>query len=180
MGRTYESLDESHKEFIAKQRVFFVATAPLSAEGHVNLSPKGYDSLRVLGPKRVAYLDLTGSGAETIAHVQENGRIVLMWCAFEGPPKILRVHGRGRVAVHGSEEFRELRRAFSDERLGERAIIVVDADRVSTSCGYAVPHMRFTGERKQLDLWAEKKDLPSYRREKNSESIDGLPSLEEP
>src|SRR5512147_1279033 len=120
--------------------MFFVATAPAGSEGHVNLSPKGHDTLRILDPNRCAYLDLTGSGVETIAHLRQNGRITLMWCAFEGPPRIVRVHGRGRVVLRDDAEFVSLAASFPAER-GARAVIVVEPDRISDSCGYSVPLM---------------------------------------
>jgi hypothetical protein len=165
-------------DFIAKQSVFFVASAPLSPDGHVNLSPKGLDTFRVLGPDRVAYLDMTGSGNETAAHMAENGRVTIMFCAFDGPPKILRLFGRGRAVLPGTPEWDELIPHFR-EMLGARQLILADLDRVATSCGYGVP--RLGGEarpRDQLTRWAESKGeegLVEYRREKNTTSIDGLP-----
>jgi hypothetical protein len=177
-----DEIDDHLRQFIEAQPMFFVSTAPLAAEGHLNLSPKGLDTLRILGPKRVAYLDVTGSGVETIAHLKENGRIVLMFCAFQGPPKILRLHGQGRVLEpHMGGEFAELAPIFpSYESL--RSIIVVDVTRVADSCGYGVPLMKFEGKRKQHFAWAEKKGaegLKTYRREKNSRSIDGLEGVSE-
>ena len=130
--------------WIGEQPVFFVATAPSGSEGHVNLSPKGLAGLAVLGPQRVAYLDLTGSGVETIAHVRENGRITIMLCAFDGPPRICRLHGQGTVHVLGSDEYAALAPEFPDLP-GARAIIDVDVTRISTSCGYAVPRMELVG-----------------------------------
>jgi hypothetical protein len=181
MGKLLDAIDDAIAEFIAAQKMFFVATAPLGAEGHLNLSPKGLPTFAQLGEKQVAYLDLTGSGAETIAHLRENGRIVLMFCAFEGPPNIVRLHGRGRVVTPASAEFPDLAARFT-VRDGIRSVIVVDIQRVSTSCGYAVPRLRFESERDQLDKWAAKKGpaaLASYRRDKNRLSIDGLPALED-
>ncbi len=178
MGKTYDSL-EPLADFLLRQHVFFVATAPLAAGGHVNLSPKGLDSLRVLGPKTIAYLDLTGSGAETIAHLRENGRITLMFCAFEGPPRIVRLHGRGRVVFPGDEEFSALRARFPDWP-GVRAIIVAELERISDSCGYGVPLYEYRGERRQLVEWAQRKGergLEEYRAKHNRASIDGLPAL---
>jgi len=163
-----------------EQPVFFVATAPSGAEGHVNLSPKGYDTLRVLGPKRVAYLDLTGSGAETIAHVRENGRITLMACAFNGNPRISRIHGTGSVHVAGSDGFDALEGKFP-KLPGRRAIIEVDVNRVTTSCGYAVPLMDLVAERDRLQDWARQKGddgIVEYWASKNAQSIDGLPALD--
>jgi hypothetical protein len=181
MGKLLDAIDDAIAEFIAAQKMFFVATAPLGAEGHLNLSPKGLPTFAQLGPKQVAYLDLTGSGAETIAHLRENGRIVLMFCAFEGPPNIVRLHGHGRVVTPASREFPELAAQFA-VREGIRSVILIDVQRVSTSCGYAVPRLRFESDRDQLDKWASKKGaaaLASYRRDKNRLSIDGLPALED-
>jgi hypothetical protein len=179
MGRTYDAIDARLQDFISRQRVFFVATAPLGADGHVNLSPKGLDSLRVLGPRQVAYLDLTGSGVETIAHLRENGRIVLMLCSFAGPPKIVRLHGRGKVLLPGDPGFAPLLERFSGNA-GVRSVIVIDVERISDSCGYGVPTYEFVAERNALTEWAERKDaqqLAQYRAENNARSIDGLDGL---
>ena len=179
MGKTFEQIDELLQAFVQRQHVFFVATAPTSVDGHVNCSPKGLDSLRILAPHTVAYLDYTGSGAETIAHVRENGRIVLMFCAFEGPPKIVRFHGRGSVVEPGDAEFDSLL-ALYEPGPGVRSIIKIDVERVSDSCGYGVPVLRYEKERTQLTLWAEKKGesgLETYKRQKNAASIDGIPAL---
>ena len=178
MARVWEQITEAHRAFIAEQQVFFVATAPTS-DGHVNLSPKGYDSFRVLGPHSVAYLDLTGSGAETIAHLRQNGRITFMFCDFVGKPNILRLYGTGQVVLPGAGDFAELAGNFPDLP-GARAVIRADIDRVSTSCGYAVPFLERREERATLREWAERKGadgLASYHAEKNTESIDGLPAL---
>jgi hypothetical protein len=190
MGKLYPELDERLTKFIARQSVFFVATAPcLTADGdggHVNLSPKGYrDTFAVLGPLRVAYLDLTGSGAETIAHLRQNGRITVMFCSFDRQPKILRLYGAGRVVLPGAADWDDLAAHFPATGLGgnepsRRAIIVVDLDRISDSCGYAVPVMELAAERDVLARSDQKKtaaQLAAYRAEKNSVSIDGLPSL---
>jgi len=166
-------------KWIDQQHVFFVATAPLAAGGHVNCSPKGRDVFRVLGPHDVAYLDFTGSGAETIAHLKENGRIVFMFCAFDGPPKIVRLHGTGSVAEAGTVRYEELRPLFP-QFAGPRAIITARITRVSDSCGYSVPRLAFVEERDTLERWSEKKGaegLREYRRKKNASSIDGLPAL---
>ena len=174
------SIHEAQEKFIQAQRMFFVASAPLDAAGHVNVSPKGLDTFRILGPTRVAYLDLTGSGVEAIAHLRENGRIVLMFCAFQGPPKILRLQGRGRVAEASSNEFGELAALFPTY-MSTRSIIVVEVLRVSESCGYGVPLMTYDGERSQLHDWARKKGaegLVAYRKEKNRVSVDGLRGME--
>lgn len=180
MGKVHDAIDDALANWIGEQHVFFVATAPLSAEGSVNVSPKGGDSFRVLGPREVAYRDLTGSGVETIAHLRENGRIVIMFCAFEGPPKIVRLHGRGSVVTESDERFGELVARFP-EHAGTRAVIHVAVERVSDSCGYAVPLYGFVGDRDLLDRWTENKSedkLIAYRREKNAASIDGLPGLD--
>ena len=179
MAKTYDGIDEGLAAWLAQQPVFFVATAPLSAEGHVNLSPRGLDCFSVLGPRQVAWVDLTGSGVETIAHLQENGRIVLMWCAFSGPPKIVRLHGRGRVGLPGSPEY-ETVTSQHPEHLSTRAVVVVDVERVSDSCGYGVPLMELVGERDQIPRWARSKGpegVVAYRAEKNAVSLDGLPGL---
>lgn len=179
MGDVRFLIDEAAKNFITAQHVFFVASAPLSPQGHVNVSPKGLDTFRVLAPDRVAYLDLTGSGIETAAHVRENSRIVLMFCAFEKQPRILRIHGRGRVVENADAEFMELRDQFSPLE-GARAIIVIDDLRVSESCGFGVPLLRYAEDRSQLQAWTHKKGpegINQYRNQKNRISIDGLPGI---
>lgn len=179
MGKVLDAIDDAVSAFIASQKLFFVATAPLSPDGSINLSPKGLPTFVELDRKTVAYLDLTGSGAETIAHLRENGRIVLMFCAFEGPPNIVRLHGRGRAVAPPDQEFSALVARFPPYE-GVRSVIVVDVKRVSTSCGYAVPLFDFVRERDQLDRWARKKGpegLVAYRAQKNRTSIDGLPAL---
>jgi hypothetical protein len=190
MGKVYPELDERLTKFIARQSVFFVATAPcLSPDGsggHVNLSPKGYrDTFAILGPDRVAYLDLTGSGAETIAHLRQNGQITIMFCSFDHETKILRLYGTGSVVLPGSADWDDLAGHFAG-RLGmeignERAIIDVTVHRIADSCGYAVPVMAPAAERDVLTRWTEKKthaELAGYRAEKNAVSIDGLPALD--
>ena len=180
MGTLLKDIDDNVRAFIQAQRMFFVATAPLDAGGHVNLSPKGLDSLRILGPRKVAYLDYVGSGSETIAHLKENGRIVLMWCAFEGPPKILRLHGRGEVVTPRDAAYQQLRPLFPATPAGGRAMIVVTVQRVATSCGFGVPLYRFERERSQLPDWCDRKGaggLLDYQRSKNATSIDGLPAV---
>lgn len=182
MGKVVEAIDAELRRWIERQHVFFVATAPSGDGGHVNLSPKGLDSLRVLDERRVAYLDLTGSGAETIAHLRQNGRITVMFCAFEGKPRIVRLHGRGEVLRPGEAEFDDLAPRFPSMP-GARSIIRVTAERVSSSCGYAVPLMAFTGDRDSLVEWAERRGeagIESYWAEKNTTSIDGLPALDAP
>jgi hypothetical protein len=179
MAKVLAALDDELTAFIAAQRVFFVATAPSGDGGHVNLSPKGYDSFRVLGPLSVAYLDLTGSGVETIAHLRQNGRITFLFCAFEGPPKLLRLYGTGSVVTPGDADFEALAARFPDHR-GARAVIRVELDRVQTSCGFAVPLMAFEAERDTLTKWADRKsdeELVAYRAQKNTCSIDALPAL---
>ena len=185
MGRAFDTITDQMRAFCDGQHVFFVATAPLTAEGHVNLSPKGYDSFRILGDNRVAYLDLTGSGAETIAHVQENGRITFMFCAFEGKPNIVRFYGTGRVVRPGDADWDELAPEFAGSTPAEegavRSIIVADIDRTSNSCGFAVPFMDFVEDRSTLsDHWDGKDDqeLAAYWVKKNETSIDGLPAID--
>ena len=179
MNQQYENISSELASWIAKQRMFFVATAPLARDGHVNLSPKGGDSFRVLGPLEVVYQDYTGSGAETAAHVRENGRIVIMFCAFDGAPKILRLHGNGTVLAPGDARFAELESLFPPHP-GTRAFIHVAVNRVVDSCGWAVPVYDFHGHRDALDQWAVKQGpdkLNAYRATKNQASIDGLPAL---
>jgi len=176
MGKTFQSISPELRAWIAGQKIFFVSTAPLSATGHVNCSPKGGDTFRVLGEREVAYADLTGSGIETAAHLQENGRIVVMFCAFEGGPKIVRFHGRGEVIYPNDPRFALLALQFPAQ-MGLRSIIRIEVSRISDSCGYAVPYYDFVCERDALDHWAEKKGdegLALYRAEKNQQSIDGL------
>ncbi len=166
--------------WIARQKMFFVGTAPLARDGHVNLSPKGGDSFRILGPLEVAYLDLTGSGAETIAHLRENGRIVIMFCAFEGGPQIVRLHGRGEAILPEDSRFAALAAHFP-YNAGTRAVIRIEVSRVADSCGYSVPYYDFQGERDVLDKWSERKGpdgIRAYQAEKNRLSIDGLPSID--
>ncbi len=193
MGKVFEGIDERLERWIAAQPVFFVGTAPLDPDGHVNVSPKGpIESLRVLGPLRVAYLDFVGSGAETVAHLRENGRIVIMLCAFSGPPRILRLHGRGSMVAAGEPGFDELLSSCGFEAVdgvpeARRSIVTVSVERIADSCGYGVPLMSYQGRREHMDLWAAKKlrvggpdALLDYQREKNSVSIDGLPAVDLP
>ncbi len=173
----FDRISEDLAAFIAEQPMFFVATAPL-AGGHVNLSPKGLDTLRVIGPTMVAYLDLTGSGNETSSHLAENGRLTLMLCSFGSKTMILRLYGRGRTVLPDDHAYGLLRPHFGDI-VGERQIIVLDVERVQTSCGYAVPRMDNPRQRDTLVRWAENKGdegLKNYRAEKNVVSIDGLPA----
>jgi pyridoxamine 5'-phosphate oxidase-like protein len=178
MAQAHETIGPEHRAFIEAQHVFFVATAPSDGGGHVNLSPKGMDTFRVLSPSRVAYLDLTGSGIETAAHVLQNGRVTFMFCAFDGKPQILRLYGRGRVVRPGERDWGELAPLFP-ELPGARQLIVADLTRVQTSCGFGVPLMNFAGERDALAKWARAKGedgLREYRERKNRSSIDGLPA----
>jgi len=183
MGRTSEIIDERTAAFVVAQPVFFVATAPSGAEGHVNCSPKGNrGELQVLDEHRVAYLDQTGSGIETVAHLRTDGRIVIMVCAFTGPPRIVRLHGRGTVIVPSDRRFEAMMKRFPDAGGGPgvRAVIDVVVDRVSDSCGYGVPLMTFDGHRSQLDEWSARKGaagLAEYREQRNMSSIDRLPGL---
>jgi hypothetical protein len=181
MGRVLSEINDEIRRFIEAQPVFFVATAPLDANGHVNLSPKGLDTFRVLGPRMVAYLDFFGSGVETIAHLRENGRIVIMFCAFQNPPKILRLRGIGRVIEAHEAEFSALAAHFPAHE-SPRSVIVVELTHISDSCGYGVPLMKLEGERPHLPAWARKRGaegLKIYRQEKNRRSIDGLPGIAE-
>jgi hypothetical protein len=179
VGKAYSEIDEALSKFIEMQAMFFVATAPLAANGHVNLSPKGLDSFRILAPRTVAYLDIFGSGVETIAHLRENARIVLMFCAFQGPTKVLRLHGRGRVVEPHEADFPQLQCHFPVYE-GTRAVILVEVTRISDSCGYGVPLLRFESQRPTLPAWCRKRGsegLKIYREEKNRRSIDGLPGV---
>jgi pyridoxamine 5'-phosphate oxidase-like protein len=178
----YEAIDDKLRDWLLAQPVFFVATAPLAGDGHVNVSPKGMvGTFAVLGPLRVAYLDYFGSGIETVAHLRENGRIVIMACAFSGPPKILRLHGRGCAVHPGDAEFAELRGKFGKDRdHGLRSIVVVDVERIADSCGFAVPLMDHVSDRDVLDRAQERREpeyFDEYAVTRNSVSIDGLPGL---
>lgn len=178
-GRTFDAIPDHLAAWAERQPLFFVATAPLQPDGHVNVSPKGGDSFRVLDPTTVAYLDLTGSGAETIAHVRENRRLTIMFCAFEGKPNIVRLFGRGEVLLAGDDDFEQLAPRFPPH-IGRRSIIRLHVERVSTSCGYAVPLMDFVGNRSALDEWAERQGpegIAQYQAARNQQSIDGLPAV---
>ncbi len=179
MGKTHTEIDTALRAFIERQHLFFVATAPAARSGHVNLSPKGLDLIRVTGPREVAYLDCIGSGAETIAHVRENGRITLMFCAFDGSPNIVRLYGAGEVVEPQDPPFEPLLGLFGQVP-GARAIIRVRVQRIADSCGFGVPLYDYRGQRSQLTAWAGKKDangLRAYQRQKNASSLDGLPAL---
>ena len=182
MATLYEAIDDKLSAWLLAQPVFFVGTAPLGADGHVNVSPKGMGgTFAVLGPHRIAYLDYFGSGIETIAHLRENGRIVVMCCSFTGPPKIVRLHGTGRAVLRDDPEFAQLRANFAKEREhGLRSIIVVEVERVADSCGFAVPLMEFVGDRDVLDRSQERRPpefFDEYGATRNATSIDGLPGL---
>lgn len=176
MSAFFPTLTDEHIAFINEQKMFFVASAPLSAEGHINLSPKGADTMRVLSEREVAYLDLTGSGNETAAHVRENGRLTFMWCSFGSSPLILRLYGKGRSVRQGSEEWERLYPKF-EPNPGARQIIVLEVEMGQTSCGYGVPLYAFERHRGTLDKWAEKKGaegVRAYWHDNNRKSIDGL------
>ena len=178
MGKAYDSIDADLQSFILAQRMFFVATAP-AVGGHVNLSPKGLDTFRILDGHTVAYLDYVGSGAETIAHLRDNGRIVIMLCAFEGHPKIVRLHGRGQAIEPEEPEYAALRPLFPPAPPA-RSIIRVRIDRISDSCGFGVPRYAFEGDREHMDAWANRKGkegLIDYQEKNNRVSLDGLPAL---
>lgn len=179
LAQRFDALEAQHRDFLLRQKVFFTASA--AAEGRVNLSPKGLDALRVLNERSVAYLDLTGSGNETAAHLGADGRLTLMACAFEGPPLILRLYGRGRIAPRGDDEYQRLLGAHfgGQEPPGARQIVILDIELVQTSCGFGVPILRFEEERPSLVRWAESKGedgLKAYRRDNNRVSLDGLPT----
>ncbi len=179
MGKTYSAIDDALKQFIEKQPLFFVGSAPLDPQGHVNVSPKGLDTFRVLGPKTVAYLDLTGSGIETVAHVRENGRIVVMFCALQGPPKILRLYGHGKVVEPHEAEFSSLQTHFP-LHAGTRCIIVVELTDIMDSCGSGVPLLKYEKQRPHLPAWAGKvgpEKVKAFRDENNQRSLDGLPGM---
>ncbi len=182
MGRADDAIDERLVAFLLRQPVFYVATAPLAGDGHVNLSPKGLNgTFAVVDDRHVAYLDLTGSGIETVAHLRENGRIVLLFNAFAGPPRIVRLHGRGTAHLETTEGFTRLRPLFPDLP-GVRAVIEVDVTRISDSCGYGVPEMHLVGERSRLTYGLAAREeagtLRPYQETNNRRSLDGLPGLE--
>lgn len=180
MGKVFEQIDDRLSEWLTAQHMFFVASAPLAASGHVNCSPKGGDAFRILGPRSVAYQDIVGSGAETIAHLRENGRIVLMFCSFTDGPKIVRLHGRGETVSAGHPEYAQLARRFPPH-IGTRAFIRIELERISDSCGFGVPLYDYRGERETLDKWAANKGeegLEQYKKDNNRVSIDGLAALD--
>ena len=177
MAKFFEELSPAHRRFIEHQKIFFVGSAPNS--GRVNISPKGLDCLRILSPRRMAYLDLTGSGNETAAHTGENGRVTFMFCSFDADPLILRTYGRGRAWHPRDSEWAELRPLFGPTKPGERQLIEIQIESVQTSCGFAVPFFDFKGDRHVLEDWAERKgpdQIEKYWAEKNTRSIDGIPT----
>jgi predicted pyridoxine 5'-phosphate oxidase superfamily flavin-nucleotide-binding protein len=191
MAKVFERIDEHQREWIARQHLFFVATAPLAGDGRVNCSPKGpMGTFRVLDDHTVAYLDMVGSGAETVAHLRENGRIVVMFCSFDGPPRILRLHGRGEVIPADDARFTDVYERADFEAPHEieaarRAVILIEVERIADACGYGVPLMSYEGEREHAEAWAAKKvrvgggeALDEYMAEKNTVSIDGLPAYD--
>lgn len=186
----FEGIDAHLATWIRRQPLFFVASAPLDRHGHVNVSPKGpIGTLAVLDPNTIAYLDFFGSGAETVAHLRENGRIVVMLCAFEGPPRIIRLHGRGRAVFYGRPEFDQLVAAadfsgLTDVEEAKRAIVVIDVQRISKSCGYGVPLMEVVGDRPHFDLAKRKRlrtmgpqAMRAHQSQRNANSVDGLPAV---
>lgn len=180
MGKIFPVIDDALADWLAAQHLFFVATAPSGDGGHVNCSPKGSESFHVLGPKQVCYIDFTGSGVETIAHLQDNGRIVLMFCAFEGGPRIVRLHGKGEVLRPDHEDFASLLQQFGQRTLGVRAVLRIDVSRISDSCGYGVPIYKYERDRETMAKWADKKGedgVAQYWRDKNLDSLDGLPGI---
>jgi hypothetical protein len=179
VAKVFDEIDESLATWITAQPMWFVATAPLAGDGHVNLSPRGHDTFSILDPHRVAWVDYTGSGIETISHLRENGRICLMFCSFTSRPRIVRLHGRGSVHLPGDATYDDVV-ARHPEHPGTRAVISVDVERISDSCGYGVPVMELVGERDLLRLGAQKRGpdgMAAYRAEKNATSLDGLPGL---
>lgn len=179
MGKVFDGIDDALRAWLDQQHMFFVSTAPIDADGFVNCSPKGYDCFRILNEREVAYLDLTGSGIETVAHLQENGRIVFMFCSFDQAPRIVRLHGKGFVHENGSPEFEKLLPHF-EPRPGMRSIIRAELTRISDSCGYGVPRYEFLGDRETLVKdWAAKGEraVTDYQRRRNSASLDGLPGI---
>jgi len=183
MGQVLKAIDGRLRDFIEAQHLYFVGTAPNSTEGHINLSPKGHgDTFTVIDEMTVAYLDLTGSGAESLAHLRENGRIVIMFCAFDGPPDIVRLHGRGEIVTPADSRWNDLLARFP-ARPGARSIVIVHVSRVSSSCGQAVPLYEYVSDRDLLHRWSERKspeDLDEYHRTRNATSIDGLPAFPSP
>lgn len=180
MGKVFPEIDDKTRTWMAKQHMYFVSTAPRADDGLVNCSPKGGDTLRVVDNHTLAYLDYAGSGVETIAHLRENGRIVLMMCAFSGPPRIFRFHGTGDAVTPDSDEFAGLASLFDTDMLGVRSIIRINVSRISDSCGFGVPKYDFQEDRDAMRKWAEGKGpegVRTYVAQKNAESLDGLPGV---
>lgn len=179
MGKEYQVIDDSIRRWLDRQKMFFVATAPLSGDGLVNCSPKGMDALAVIDDKTLAYADVGGSGIETVAHIRENGRIVIMLCAFDGPPKIFRFYGKGKSIEPGDEDFEALAARFPHMPT-IRNLVQIDVDVIRDSCGYGVPLYEFRSERDSMNNWVAAKtedELIQYRADNNRESLDGLPGL---
>lgn len=180
MSKTYDALDEKLTAFIGRQKMFFVASSPLSGEGHVNLSPKGHDAFRILGPNQVAYADLGGSGIETLAHIRENGRLTIMFCAFDGAPNIVRLYGRGSFIQFDDPRFESMIAEHVPDYPYARDIILLDIERVMDSCGWSIPFYDYKGERDQLQRYIQHQPLDEWRASrvaKNAQSIDGLAGL---
>lgn len=179
MGKVYDGIDDALAAWIAAQPLWFLGTAPLSADGRVNVSPRGHDSFSVLGPHRVGWVDYTGSGVETVAHLRENGRVCILFASFDHRPRLVRLHGSGAVSLPGEPAFDDVVRRHPPHP-GTRAVVTVQVERVSDSCGFGVPEMELVSERDLLRLSAEKRGpagLAAYRAERNAVSIDGLPGL---
>ena len=179
MSKTYPALTSELKTWIAQQPLFFLASAPLQADGHINLSPRGLDSLRIINDQELVILDFTGSGNETAAHLHENARLTVMLCAFSGDPKILRLYGHGEVIRPGQPAWPAHRALFEPVLAGVRQLFVLKLDRIQTSCGFGVPLMDFVAQRDMLLEWARKKGpdgITTYQLNKNARSIDGLPA----
>jgi hypothetical protein len=183
MGKVYDGISAELRDWIAAQHLFFVGTAPLAGDGHVNISPRGVaGTFRVLDEHTVAWLDLVGSGAETIAHLRENGRVLVLFCALNGAPKVVRLHGTGTVVLPSDDRWADLAAGFPEHR-NARAVIVVDVTRVSDSCGFGVPVFDYVGERDLLVQWADNRTdeaIADYQRKRNATSIDGLPAVPAP
>ncbi|MEM9302952.1 MAG: pyridoxamine 5'-phosphate oxidase family protein [Pseudomonadota bacterium] len=180
MGRLFDRIDADIRSWLDRQHLFFVATAPLAADGCINLSPKGHDALRVIDDQTLAWFDYGGSGIETLAHLRENGRIVIMLCAFEGPPKIFRFHGRGTVFTPADDGFEALAAHFDFSELGVRTIVRVDVKRIADSCGFGVPLFGYEGQRRtSIDYMRRKSadEIRDYFERNNAASIDGLPAM---
>lgn len=180
MGKVFPEIDDKIQTWMTKQHMYFVSTAPRADDGLVNCSPKGGDTLRIVDKHTLAYLDYAGSGVETIAHLRENGRIVLMMCAFTGPPRIFRFHGTGDAVTPDSDAFADLASLFDTDMLGVRSIIRINVTRISDSCGFGVPKYKFTEDRDAMRKWAEGKGpegVRTYVSQKNAVSLDGLPGV---